>query len=302
MRGCEIMTLRNLQIFVAVADCLNMTMAAKKLYISQPSVSMAVSEIEKEYGVALFERISGKLKLTPMGKTLRSYAQNVLEMIEKMESLTREEASACIKIGATVTIGSTIMGPIIAKMKESMPKVDYHVTVANTRIIEKMLMNSEVDIAFVEGQVSNPNLEVYEVLSDELIAISGPEHCCRDKDSVTLKELSKEPLILREPESGTRAFFEEAMQKAGLNYTVRWTSYSYGAIIQAVKNNLGVGIMSRKLVEKYIEDGSLCGYRIKDANLSRSFRLLYVKNKYITDMMLKFSEIVGNLAAIEMNK
>lgn len=295
------MTLRNLQIFVAVADCLNMTKAAKKLYISQPSVSMAVSEIEKEYGIVLFERISGKLSLTPMGKVLRGYAQNVLEMIEKMENLTREEARTCIKIGVTVTIGSTIMGPIIAKMRESMPKVDYHVTVANTRIIENMLLNSEVDIAFVEGQIINPSLEVYEVLSDELIAICGTKHCFCDKDSVTLKEISKEPLILREPESGTRAFFEEEMQKAGLNYTVRWTSYSYGAIIDAVKNNLGVGIISRRLAEKYIKEGSLCGCRIKDANLSRSFRLLYVKNKYITDMMLKFSEIVGNLAAIEMD-
>lgn len=292
------MTLRNLQIFVAVADCLNMTKAAKKLYISQPSVSMAVSEIEKEYGVVLFERSSGKLSLTPMGKTLRSYAQNVLEMIEKMENLTREEASTCIKIGVTVTIGSTIMGPIIAKMKESMPKVDYHVTVANTRIIENMLLNSEVDIAFVEGQVANPNLEVYEVLSDELIAICAPGHRFGKMESVTLREVSKEPLILREPESGTRAFFEEEMQKAGLNYIVRWTSYSYGAIIDAVKNDLGVGIISRKLAEKYIREGSLCGCRIKDANLSRSFRLLYVKNKYITDMMLKFSEIVGNIAAI----
>lgn len=296
------MTLRNLQIFIAVADCLNMTKAAKKLYISQPSVSMAVSEIEKEYGVILFDRNAGKLTLTPMGKTLRDYAQNVLEMIEKMENLTREESRTCIKIGVTVTIGSTIMGPIIAKMKESMPKVDYHVTVANTRIIENMLMNSEVDIAFVEGQIMNPNLEVYEVLSDELIAISGPKHSFCNKKSVTLKEISKEPLILREPESGTRAFFEDAMQRAGLNFTVRWTSYSYGAIIEAVKNNLGVGIISRKLAEKYIKDGSLCGSRIKDANLSRSFRLLYVKNKYITDMMLKFSEIVGNLAALEMEK
>ena len=296
------MTLRNLQIFVAVADCLNMTKAARKLYISQPSVSMAVSEIEKEYGVVLFERSSGKLNLTPMGKVLRGYAQNVLEMIEKMENLTREEASTCIKIGVTVTIGSTIMGTIIAKMRESMPKVDYHVTVANTRIIEKMLLNSEVDIAFVEGQVANPNLEVYEVLTDELIAICGPQYKFCGKESVTLKEISQEPLILREPESGTRAFFEEEMQKAGLNYTVRWTSYSYGAIIDAVKNNLGVGIISRKLAEKYIKEGSLCGCRIKDANLSRSFRLLYVKNKYITDMMLKFSEIVGNLAAIGLDR
>lgn len=296
------MTLRNLQIFVAVADCLNMTNAAKNLYISQPSVSMAVSEIEKEYGIVLFERVSGKLKLTPMGKVLRGYAQNVLEMIEKMENLTREEARSCIRIGVTVTIGSTIMGPIIAKMKESMPKVDYHVTVANTRIIEKMLMNSEVDIAFVEGQITNPNLEVYEVLTDELVVICAPDHPFRRNESVTLKEISTEPLILREPESGTRAFFEEEMQKAGLNYTVRWTSYSYGAIIEAVKNNLGIGIISKKLAEKYINEGSLCGCRIKDANLSRSFRLLYVKNKYITDMMLKFSEIVGNLTAIEINK
>jgi len=136
------MTLRNLQVFLAIAECGNMTKAAEKLFISQPSVSLAVSEIEKTYNVVLFERLPGKLRLTPTGERLRNYAQRMLDIERDMDKfLSQESSNYCIRLGASITIGSSVISPIIARMRTEIPKVNYHVDIASTHEIEQLLLD-----------------------------------------------------------------------------------------------------------------------------------------------------------------
>lgn len=289
------MTLRNLQIFVAVAEYQNMTKAAEKLYISQPSVSMAISDIEREYEVLLFDRMLGKLVLTQTGQSLVAYAKQILNAEKQMEYFLRHEsANFCIRIGVTVTIGSSIFSSIIAEMKTVMPNVNYHVTVANTHIIEEMLMKSKIDIALVEGELINSNLEVTPVINDRLVAICSQVHPFHTRDTLRIEDLAGVPLILRERQSGTREYFEEVMQANNIDYTERWSSYSYGAIVDAVEHDLGVGIISERLAQKYAAAGKLHICNITNVNLDRSFKLVHRKNKHITDILLKFFEICGN--------
>lgn len=289
------MTLRNLQIFVAVAECCNMTKAAEKLYVSQPSVSMAISDIEREYDITLFDRTAGKLILTQTGQHLLHYAKLILNTEKEMEHFLHNESSNyCVSIGVTITIGSSIISPIIDEMRVEMPNVDYHVTVANTSIIENMLMEGNIDIGLVEGEIKNPNLEIRPVINDQLVLICSTKHPFSARDSIRITELSKVPLILREPNCGTRDHFEKVMHANNIDMTVRWSSYSYGAIVDAVRHNLGVGIISEKLAMKYAASGDLHICSITDSDLSRSFKLVYRKNKYITDVVLRFSEICGN--------
>ena len=296
------MTLRNLQIFVTVAEYQNMTKAAEKLYISQPSVSMAISDIEREYDVVLFDRTGGKLFLTQTGQSLLGYAEQILNTKKQMDYFLRHESSnLCIRIGVTVTIGSSIFSSIIAEMKTVMPNVNYHVTVANTHIIEDMLMKSTIDIALVEGELKNASLEVMPVISDRLVAICSNVHPFHTRDTLKIEDLAGVPLILRETQSGTRDYFEGVMQSHNIDYTVRWSSYSYGAIIDAVEHNLGVGIISERLARKYSDNGKLHICNISNANLDRSFKLVHRKNKQITDIILKFSEICGKTKYFDLD-
>jgi len=287
------MTLRNLQVFLTIAELGNMTKAAEKLFISQPSVSLAISEIEKTYNVTLFERLPGKLKLTPTGEKLRQYAQKMLDVEQDMEKfLSQESTNYCVRVGATITVGSTVVSSVIADARSKLPKINYHVEIASTKDIETKLLDGELDIAIVEGTVDNPNLEIKNFIEDNLVAVCANEHPFASRNSISIHELDGVPLILREPGSGTREQFARVARKNGIDTVVRFSSVSYGAIIDAVEHNLGVGIISERLAQKYVQLGKIHMCKIEDADLSRSFKLIYRKDKYVTDILETFLHIL----------
>lgn len=289
------MTLRNLQVFEAVAECGNMTKAAEKLFVSQPSVSLAISDIEKEYDVVLFERAPGRLKLTATGQVLLNYAKRMLKTEWEMEQyLNGESDNSCVRIGATVTAGSALLGELIAKMKTEMPNVNYHVTVANTGVIERMLLEGEADIALVEGEHKNTNLETRVIMRDKLVLICSRLSQFAERDAIDIHELAGVPLILREPQSGTREHFLNIMRMNNIECVIRWSSYSYGAIIDAVEHDLGVGVISEALARKYEKLGMVHICNMTGGDFSRSFKLTYQKNKLINKVMLEFFRICGD--------
>lgn len=295
------MTLRNLQIFQAVAECGNMTKAAEKLFVSQPSVSLAISDIEKEYDVVLFERLPGKLRLTSTGQVLLGYAKSMLRTEWDMEQyLNGESNNSCVRIGATVTVGSAFLAELIQKMKQEMPNVNYHVTVANTSVIEKMIIDGEADIALVEGKLEDSNLETKLIMRDNLVMICANENPLSERDEINIHELRGVPLILREPQSGTREHFLRVMMENGIETVVRWSSFSYGAIIDAVQHDLGVGIISELLARKYEKLGMIHVCNLTGGDFSRSFKLTYQKNKYINKVMLDFFRICGDMDYLDI--
>ena len=108
------MTIRNLEIFTKVAELGSMSAAAKSLYITQPSVSLAIAEIEHEYNVKLFDRVGNRLRLTPTGQQLLEYTSSILHQYKEMERFLKDEShSSAIRIGATATVGQYIIAPII---------------------------------------------------------------------------------------------------------------------------------------------------------------------------------------------
>ncbi len=295
------MTLRNLQIFQAVAECGNMTKAAEKLFVSQPSVSLAISDIEKEYDVVLFERLPGKLRLTSTGQVLLGYAKSMLRTEWDMEQyLNGESNNSCVRIGATVTVGSAFLAELIQKMKQEMPNVNYHVTVANTSVVEKMIIDGEADIALVEGKLEDSNLETKLIMRDNLVMICANDNPFSERNEISIQELRGVPLILREPQSGTREHFLRVMMENGIETVVRWSSFSYGAIIDAVQHDLGVGIISELLARKYEKLGMIHVCNLTGGDFSRSFKLTYQKNKYINKVMLDFFRICGDMDYLDI--
>ena len=145
------MTIRHLRIFIAVAETGKMGLAAKQLYIAQPTVSQVISDMEKSYGVKLFERLSKKLYITPQGERLLSYARHIVSLFDEMErSMRNSSAQVLLRVGATITVGSCVLSPIIRRYEELFPLSQVQVFVDNTRLIEEMLLESQLDVALVE--------------------------------------------------------------------------------------------------------------------------------------------------------
>lgn len=289
------MTIRNLEIFSAVAELGSMSAAADYLYITQPSVSLAISDIEKEYKVKLFDRVGRKLHLTPAGKRLVGYSNGILRLNDEMEHfLANESHNPGIHVGASATVGACIMAPVIDELKKSIPDVKCDVDVANTKIIESELLKSELDIALVEGDVSSPELIVCPVIRDELMLVCSSKHRFYGRKTINLEELESENLILREVGSGTRAKLERAMASRHLSCNIGWSCYNFEAIKDAVIHNFGVTVASPRVAGRELCRGEMWACRIGDVDFSRSFNVVYCKNKFFTPTLLKFIEVCKN--------
>lgn len=286
------MTLRHLRIFVAVCDYKTITKASEALYIAQPSVSLAISELEEYYGVRLFDRISRKLYLTESGEQVLAYARHITALFDQMEkSVKNAEASGMIRVGASVTIGTCLL-PLYAKIfEETFPHLSLSATVENSDILEKMVLANKLDLALIEGVPRSDQLIVSPFLDDELVAICGTDNPLGQNKEVSAEELISEPLILREIGSGTRQLFDNAMMLHNLPVKPHWECISTQAIVNAVMMNIGISVLPARLVNEEINSGKLLKIPVKDLQLKRKFSIIYHKNKYLSSALQSFIEI-----------
>lgn len=294
------MTIRNLEIFTKVAELGSMSAAAKVLYITQPSVSLAIAEIEKEYNVKLFDRIGNRLCLTPTGQQLSEYTSGIIHQYKEMELFLKDEShNTGIRVGATATVGHHIIAPIIEQLEKELPGIKCEVTVASTGIIEERLLRSELDIGFVEGDITSHVLVVNPLIEDELCVICSKKHRFHGRKSISLEELNNESFILREEGSGTRAKVENILRENHISYHPQWNCYSFEAIKEAIIHNLGITVMSPRVVSRELQNHELWACNIEDASFKRTFDLVYRQNKYFTAPLTRFIEICENMKVLE---
>ncbi|MGC8277496.1 LysR family transcriptional regulator [Clostridioides difficile] len=286
------MTIRSLEIFVKVAECGKMSEVARNMYITQSSVSQAISEIEKEYGVKLFDRISKKLYLTEAGKKLLGYGRHLLAVNEEMNDCMKHCAKNIrIRVGATVTVGTCVISPIMLELYKVNPLIEPEVFVEDTRLIAKKLLNSELDIAIVEGKIKHPDIVTQSIINDNLVLICSHKHEFYKRDSIEVSELSNQPLIMRELGSGTRAQLEKQLKELKIPMNIRWSCYNSEAILRAVVDNFGIAVISELLIEDYLKKHLLWACDIEGINLHRTFDIAYHRSKFFTENISAFFDI-----------
>lgn len=268
------MTLRHLEIFLKVAETGSMRAAAEELFITQPTVSTSIAELEKEWDVLLFERLNRRLYITDAGKKLKIYARKMQNL---QDEISRQIVSAKdnipITIGATVTIGTCILPEYISQMEGLKIKV----WIDNTAKIEQGILNNHLDIGLVEGSITNEDIITTSFMRDEMMFICRKDSKYAEKSCVSLEEVGNEPMILREENSGTRKVIDEAMGAAGVKPEVIWNCNNAQSILNAVRMGIGVSILSPRLVEGYSE---LQAVPIRGSFIERNFSLLIHKDKY----------------------
>lgn len=286
------MTIRHLQIFVAVADCGKMRVAAERLHISQPSVSQAVRELESYYNIKLFERLSQRIYITETGKKLLPYARHIIDSFETMEGFINDtSAGNVIRVGGSVSVGTRLLPPMIKSLENEVPDVDVCVIVDNTAAIEGKIQRSELDIAVVEGIVRSDELVKKDIYDDELVLVVGPEHELFNHPGIKLKELTKHALISRESGSVERNQFEQFLLEHDIKMKNKWSCSNTETIKKAVLNGEGIAILSRMVIEKEIAAGEVRVLNVENTRMKRKIKLIYHKNKYISQSMKQFIDI-----------
>jgi Transcriptional regulator len=280
------MTLRHIKIFVTVCETNNITAAAEKLYLSQPAVSLAIKELEQFYGVKLFDRISRKLFLTDTGKNLLDYAVPFLSLYDEMENkISNRDNIGSIRIGASITIGTCYMPGIVKEFCEKYPGCDVRVFINSSDEIEDKLLKCELDFAIIEGIVHSKNLTSEKVCEDELAPVVSGKHHFATETEIPLTEFMSERFLLREIGSGARELFDNTVTSLGYRITPEWESTSTAALLHAVSKGLGVSVLSRKLVERGMENYDLHRITVTGLQFKRQFSMIHHQNKYLSDML-----------------
>lgn len=287
------MTIRHLKIFTAVADEKGMSAAARKLHISQPSVSQAVSELENYYGVKLFERLSQKLYLTGEGELMLSFSRHILDSFEQMEETMMHAGEGTrLHIGCSVSVGTCLINDVLDKMALKMPECEISVTVSNSTAIEKAILSNEVDVGIVEGILRSPELTVISVCRDELLLVCGRSHPLATETVVTYDMLEGADYISREIGSSDRNQLERIFEEKGLHLKRTFRSTNTEAIKNAVICGRGLAIMSSRMVEKECREGSMVALKLEGEPVTRDIQLAFHRNKYLSGAMKVLLEVL----------
>lgn len=161
-------------------------------------------------------------------------------------------------------------------------------SVANTEKIEKMILENEIDFAYIEGRCSYEEIIKEEMWEDELIFICSLSHSWNRKENLEDGDIAKEKLIMREGGSGTREVVESFFENNNIEYNVFMELGNTEAIKKSVEANLGVSCLSKRSVIEKIENGSLSGFRIKDKKIKRMLSLIYHKDKFLSNNIKMF--------------
>ena len=283
------MTIRHLQIFIAVAETGSMSLAARRLFLSQPTVSQVIGEMEEEYGVLLFERLAKRLCITDAGLRLLDYARHAVSLFDEMEDAVGQAARRRqLRVGASITVGECVMTELVRRFEEKNPDAEVVVFVDNTSVVEGKVVDSSLDFALVEGRVGNERLVVRPVIRDELVLVCRPDHPFAGRKKVAVRELDGQPFLLRESGSGTREQLENILRDNNVHIKPKWVCHSSDAILNAAIGGQGLAVLSGLLVREAEAQGKLCVLSLEDAKLDRSFQLIYHKNKYLSSQIKAF--------------
>ncbi|MGL5507954.1 MAG: LysR family transcriptional regulator [Paraclostridium sp.] len=289
------MSIRHLKIFIMVVECGTMSTAAEKLFITQPSVSQAIKEIEEYYGVKLFERLSRRLFITESGELLLNYARSIVKYFDDMEKdLKNVGQDRYLRIGATITVGNCMLDDIINNIEKGNKSISTKVTINNTEVIEKMLLTSELDIGIVEGVINNTDLVKKTIYEDKLVVVVGKGHKFYGKEKISITQLSGEDIISREEGSGSKKIFDNILKQNNIEANNKWTSTDTEIIKNAVISGKGLAVLSSMIIDKEIKKGILHKISLKEIEMFREIYVVYHKNKFMSDKLKCFLEHLTN--------
>lgn len=280
-----------MRIFVSVFQKNSITKAAQELHLAQPSVSLAVRELEDYYGIRLFDRIGRHIAPTECGKEFYEYAVHIVSLFNEMEKKMRNwDTFGTLRIGASITVGTHILPVLIRRYQEQFPDLTVEAKVSKSASVEDELIHSGIDLGLIETQPSHPDLRAVPFMTDSMCVITAPDHPLASAKSVSLTELSRFPFLMREKGSAGRELLDAAFSLQQITVSPRWESTSTQALVKAVAEGLGVSVLPYLLVKKDIEEGTVRQIPL-DQPIRRNLNVIYHKSKFLTDNMRAFVDL-----------
>lgn len=281
-------TLRQLDVFLAIANIGNVSKAAQKLAMSQSACSSALKDLEHQFDTQLFDRDGKRLKINEQGRRLRTKAQGLLAQAHEIEDeLIANTRVGSLDIGATLTIGNYLCVSLIDQFMRQFPGSKVALDVANTHNVIHKILNFDIDLGMIEGETAHPDIELIPWQEDELVCFCSPAHPLAQTQKQTQKQtpklteetFSKQKWIMREQGSGTRQTFDNAIGKNISQLTIALELQHTEAIKKSVEANIGIACLSKISLEDAFKRGTLVPI-VTPYNFMRHFYIALHTNKY----------------------
>jgi DNA-binding transcriptional LysR family regulator len=277
------MPLHLLRQFAAVAEQRGFSRAAEALHISQPAVSKGVRELEEQVGTPLLERGRGGVRLTEAGEVLAAHARDMFAIERAAEAELRAVRGlerGSLRIGASTTIATYHLPPVLAAFHAGHPRLDLRLTSANTHDILDLLQRRDIDVALVEGPVDDPALDLLPWRRERMVFVAAPAHrLIRWGGPAAAADLDGELFVIREPGSGTREIAERVLAHVGAAPARTLEVGSTEAIKQVVAAGLGIAVVSQVAAADQIALGKLAVLPVAAADYERVLARVSVRGR-----------------------
>ncbi len=302
------MNIWQLKTFCAVVEKKSFTKAADAVRLTQPSISAQIAELEKFYGTQLLVRKGREVTPTEGGKLLYRHARRILRQVDisrealgQLDNLTR----GTLIVGASTIPGVYLLPKLLSDFKEQYPEVQVSMSITDSKDIIDRVSEGELELGVVGKKTKDKKLEFISLAEDKIVLIVPPRSNLTKKPFITLNELKKIPVIMREDGSGTRATVQKAMKNKGIRFRDLNVVMELGST-EAAKNGviagLGVSFVSRWAIEREIELRSLREVPVEKMDIHRHFYLVTRKRWPLSRATQAFIDSCVSKAIITMDE
>lgn len=287
-------TIRQLEIFIAVAKAESYTKAAQEIHLTQPAVSMQVKQLEDQLGVALFERLGRSIYLTEAGNEVYHYARTILSQLDEMGSVLDnikglDQGMLRISVATTANYFAPILFSIFNKR---FPGLTVSLDITNRQALLKQLGENEVDLVIMGQPPKDHDLEAEAFMKNPLVVIAPPDHPLAKQTKISLEVLANEKFLVRERGSGTRGAMERFFKKHQLHLHTGMEVSSLEAIKQSVAAGLGLGVVSLDAIQTELELGRLVTLDAIGFPISRHWYVVHRQGKRLTPFANAFKNFM----------
>ncbi len=283
-------TLRQLDIFRAIALTGSTAAAAQSVPLSQSATSTALGELEHNLNALLFDRVGKRLLLNDNGRALLPMALAVLDGARNVEMAFASgdhRLTVNLRLFASTTLGNYILPKLLSQFRQLVPTATLDVRIGNTLDVVTAVNEFSADLGFIEGPCHQPDISIIPWFEDELIIVAAPTHSLA-KAKLTIKQLRQAPWLLREPGSGTREAVELALLPYLQNIQPAMTLGSSEAIKNLVAEGLGVSCLSRAVVHDLLSARRLSVLNTALPRLFRRTSIIHHRSKLLSEPLQRF--------------
>jgi len=287
-------TIRQLEVFIAVAHEKSFTRASKTLHLSQPAVSLQIKQLEEQVGLPLFERLGNKIFLTEAGRTIQACGRSLTQLLgDTEESIDELKGLHRGRLDLSVaTTAAYFITRILADFAITYPDITVSLDVTNRKSLLQQLENNEPDLVIMGEPPADNDLAAQAFKENPLVLIAAASHSCAQRSSIPISELEKQSFVSREVGSGTRAAIQRFLESQNIDFNFSMEMTSNEAIKQAVEAGLGLGIVSAQSVELEIDAGKLVVLDIKGFPILRHWYIVNRTGKLFSPVAQLFQQFL----------